>query len=487
MVRRLTSSVRLVCKKSVGIDFAADPPTFVEVHKTLGRIRSVTSGELENSAGDVALQPAILGPEQIPSEPPAAAVDHSAERLPFQTKADEVVIGLPRSCCVVRFLEVPDLEDSELNSLLAYEVDRHLPFPPEKALYSFQKLTRREGKAQVMMVAAKREEVERYLGRVEQFGLQPTAVNVSGIAALNAFLFDRRRNKRGVCSFVSLNGKEAGVSLVNDRVLVSSRSVFLTNGSFEPVIMELNRIRAICPQAPGKVFVCGETGEFSTCLQQTLGIQPEVWSPARATAETSALGLALGGLAKLPISINLLPPERQKKKRERTVSALYALVCLVALLGGGLVINSVVQERRMANSLDQRLAKVRAESATVAALRRGTTQLEGKVRLLNGLLEKQERPLLILKELTQLFPPSVSLYDFLIQEDNVRISGSTSGSAAELIAVLERSLVFENASFTSPISSQGKDRQGFQIQASIKSRYAKTDPGAKTRGAKDRR
>jgi len=477
----------LVSKKSVGINFGSKPPTFVEARKLLGRIDSVISGSLAGSAENGGLYPIVSSAQGTTTAGRATEAAPSAENLTRLTGADEVIVGLPLGCFVLRFLEFPDLNEAEINGLLSYELDRYLPFPPEKALYGFQKMTRHQGKAQVLVVAARREEVEGYLAQVERLGLQPTGVTLSSIGALNAFLFDRRNGRRGVHSLISLNGKEADVSVIKDGVLLSSRSLSLDNGSFESVFAELNRITAVCSEAPGKVFVSGETGDFSTRLQQALGIQAEEWSPRWPGADASAFGLALGGLAKFPLRIDLLPPERRKKKREQAVSVLFGLLGLIAVLGGSLAINSAVQERSTLNWLDQRLAKVRTESATVTALRRETARLEDRLRLFNSLLEKQEQPLLVLKELTQLFPPSVSLNDFSLQDDKAKVSGSTSSSASELISVLERSPIFENAAFVSPISSQGKDRQRFQLQALVKTRYPKTDQVSKTPAPKGRR
>ncbi len=469
--------MELMSKKSIGINFGSDPATFAEVSKALGRVHLLRSGSLTVSEEIVRPDADTASAEEAKS----GEQNKAESSLPF-LQAEEVIVGLPRRCFVLRFLEFPDLHEAELNGLLAYELDRHLPFPPEEAWYSFQRLGRHQGKAQVMLVAARRAELDRYLGQVEKLGLRPTGVDVSALAVVNAFVFHQHRRRAETCSLIALNGKEAEVSVVRDGVLLSSRSVSLDQGTFDALLTELRRIAGIVPEGPGKVFVSGKTDGLFTRLKEELGIQAEEWSLAWSSADASAYGLALGGLTRLPIRVNLLPPERRRKKRERVVAVMFALLGLVAILGSTLGMSYAYRERRTLGWLERRLDEVKAESASVAKLRQEFMELINKRQILNGLLEKREQPLLILKELARLLPESVSVDEFSVRDDKVKVRGSTSTSASGLISVFERSPMFENAAFVSAISTRGRDRQGFQIQASIKSRYGSTGRGSKRTG-----
>ncbi len=472
----------IITKRSIGIDFSSEEATFAEASKVLGRVRAVRPGYLQLPGRN-----GVSRTDAASFEPAAKREKDRAEDLAAMSKVDEVVVGLPRRCCVLRFLEFPDLDEAELKGLVAYELERHLPFPPDKAWYGFQKLERREGKARLLLLAAKREDVEGFLDRVAQLGLQPTAVDASSFAAVNAFLFDRHGPSGDLRSLVSVHGNEAEVSVVKGRVLLSSRAVSIGDGSFEPIVTELKRVAEAIPGGPGKVFVSGESNGLALRLKEELSIETEQWSPRWSPAHTAACGLALGGLGKRPVWVNLLPAERRKKTQEPAVTAMFALLCLVAVLGGSLLINSVFQERTMRDDLDRKVAKIQAETGALAALRKQSAQLEERVRQVNSLLEKQQQPLLVLKELAQLLPPTVSLTEVTIQDEKVRVGGSTSSSASDLISVFERSAIFENAAFVSPISSRGPDRQGFQLQASLKSRFAGTNQGSKPAGTRGQR
>ena len=66
----------------------------------------------------------------------------------------------------------------------------------------------------------------------------------------------------------------------------------------------------------------------------------------------------------------------------------------------------------------------------------------------------------------------VTLTLFSVEGREVRIGGSITGSASDLISILEQSAVFENVQFTSPVASRG-EIQEFQIRAFLEGRKEK--------------
>jgi hypothetical protein len=79
-----------------------------------------------------------------------------------------------------------------------------------------------------------------------------------------------------------------------------------------------------------------------------------------------------------------------------------------------------------------------------------------------------------------ILPRDVALTEFVLDGNKLVIRGTTSGSPAEMIAAFEKSSVFENAAFTSPIAAQGRDRQGFQLQAFVRETARAASPESRT-------
>ncbi len=468
--------MRLLSKRSLGISISDGHAAFAEVEKGLGQVRLVRSGTF----------PLPPGTDQLHGHPEVAESapvrERKLGRLRSRPGPTEVIVGVAQSALVLRFIELPDVDDAGLEGLVSYELERHLPFPPEEACYSFQKLRRNGNRAQILLVAARRADVERTIAPVEQMGLTPTAVDVSSIAATNALFFHQRHRADEVLSLIEVNGGDAAVNVVSQGVLVSSRTVPLVDGSFSPLFSELKRVSEAVPQAPGKILVCGGTEELCLRLKEEMGVPVEQWSPGSSAVDASAFGLALKGLVKLPIQIDLLPAERKVKRRERVVVAMFALLATVGVLGLAWGISAASLERRTLSQLDQQLAGIKAEAAAVDGVKAEFATLRARLQLLEGLVEVQGRPLLVLKELVRLLPSDVTLTELSLTGNKVKIRGSTSTSASALISAFERSSLFENAAFTSPISARGKDREAFQIEASIKGRTTKGDRGRRRGG-----
>lgn len=130
---------------------------------------------------------------------------------------------------------------------------------------------------------------------------------------------------------------------------------------------------------------------------------------------------------------------------------------------------SAYRERKALAKLSRQVQQVKAQAGQAEALKAEFAKLRNQLRFLEGIAGEQGRPLIALKELVGLLPSDVLLNEFIVEERKVQIRGTTTSSASDLISAFERSTLFENAAFTSPIAAQG-DRQGFQLQFFIKGR-----------------
>lgn len=454
-------------KRSLGISLKGECASFVLLEKRLGRVRLRRSGAFPLPQPIAPAGGALAGVAD--SERPRAAVPHmSAGTPPLKPSPDEVIVGLPRRSIMLRSLDLPAINEKELAGLLRYEIDRHLPFATEDACYGFQRVGQDGDKIRVLLAAAKKAEVDRHLQQLETMGIRPTAVGVAAFAAANAFSYEKRPRKGQPFCLITLDGDQAEVSVMRGRAMLSSRAIPIHEGSLQPLLHEVQRVLGHGSGAPMRIRICGGSQELRARLQAELGVPAEGWSPAAPPVDVTAFGLALKGLVKLPIHVDLLSPERKTKARERAVGVLFALLALVTIVGGALGVHSAYRDRMTLSRLDLRVAEAKAKAAEVEALKADLATLRHQVQALDGITQEQGRVLPVLKELVSLLPAEVALTEVTLEGSKVQIRGSTGASASELISAFGRSSVFENAAFTSPISVQGKDRQGFQLQVFVK-------------------
>jgi Tfp pilus assembly protein PilN len=436
-------------KRSLGVSVRNGTLAFVELGRLLGRVRVLRSGSL---------------PAALPGGATAADPAHDPwSALVKGGRPAAVVLGLPRRAVVMRILELPVSDEKDLAGLVSYELERHLPFPPEEAYYGFRRIGQAGPRSQVLLVAARKAEVDRHIERLERVGLRPTAIGVSSLAAASTL----PATAGGVC-LVDHEEEEAEVSVLRQGLLRSSRAVPLGEDGLGPLVAEIRRATA---DLPAPVEIRASAGEaVREALAAALERPVAPWRRGGGAGQASAYGLALQGLRTLPIGVDLLPTERRPPAPEPALRAMVVLVVLVALLGAGLLVGRGYREQQTLNRLRAEAARVRADAGQVDALRGRAADLQGRLKALDAILEERERPLLVLKELATLLPKDVTLTEFSLDGSKLQIRGSTGGSPADLIAAFEKSALFENAAFASPIAAQGKDRQGFQLQAFVRIR-----------------
>jgi general secretion pathway protein L len=181
-----------------------------------------------------------------------------------------------------------------------------------------------------------------------------------------------------------------------------------------------------------------------------------------------ALGLALKGVRRVPLGINLIPVgQRLKKKRSKKKIAAALLSGLAVVLAGVLLIVNIMQTNARITELDAQLSELKAAAQSVEALQKEIEQTEKYNAEIKQVREGDPSKLKVLEELTRIIPEDSWLTDFEFNGDEKKttISGY-SASASKLIPLLDDSKLFSNVKFTSPITKGGGVKENFKIEMS---------------------
>ena len=105
-------------------------------------------------------------------------------------KSDQVNIALPEAQVFTRIIEVPQLSTKELNSAIQWEAEQYIPLPLDQVNLDFTVLqdakTTGTGKMQVLLVAAPKALIEKYMTIIELSDLIPIAAETEIIASARA-------------------------------------------------------------------------------------------------------------------------------------------------------------------------------------------------------------------------------------------------------------------------------------------------------------
>lgn len=106
-------------------------------------------------------------------------------------KGKDVRVGVPLSRAIIRTIEVADLPESELRSMIGLELADHVPLDPANTAYDILPLERieyEEGvRRRVLLAAAPHDAIRPTLDAVRQAGLSVSAVEVAPLALSRVF------------------------------------------------------------------------------------------------------------------------------------------------------------------------------------------------------------------------------------------------------------------------------------------------------------
>jgi type IV pilus assembly protein PilM len=133
-----------------------------------------------------------------------------------------VRIGVANQRIVMRMLDLPPLKDSkEIASAVRFQAQEHIPMPLDQAVLEHHSLGQVEAsdgtRTRVVLVAARRDMIERLLEATRRAGLRPEGIDLSAFAMIRAL---HRSGRDGATLYVSVGG------VTNLAVAVGTTCVF---------------------------------------------------------------------------------------------------------------------------------------------------------------------------------------------------------------------------------------------------------------------
>ncbi|MBI4354350.1 MAG: type IV pilus assembly protein PilM [Candidatus Omnitrophica bacterium] len=177
-LRRLVAIKPKEAKLTIGLDVGSSSVKAVALgsHKALGGRRVLGQQCVEIPPGSPSQE------AQIPQ-----AIQQALHGLPV-SHLKGVAVAVSGQWVIMRVVEMPALTPAEFRQALPYEAQRSLPFNVQDVVLDGVILGSSGSKMWALMVACKRDFLDRRLGWVKQAGFEVTAVDVDALALTNAFL-----------------------------------------------------------------------------------------------------------------------------------------------------------------------------------------------------------------------------------------------------------------------------------------------------------
>jgi general secretion pathway protein L len=384
-----------------------------------------------------------------------------------------VRVGLDRSLAVVKTLELPRTEGGSLRPMVAFELERHVPFAAQDIRFDCVPVAGApRAVRRVLVMAADGRTVDGALRLLDTLERPPQAVTAA-CHDLPALLSRRRAGGRVV--WIHRHGAHTDLLCLDQGVVRLSRSV--PSASDVDLATEVARsLPLVAWKECDAIWVSGDDAEGIRVAMRRGGPGAPVSGPpfGRAGARLIArlpIRRRGAGLLALAVAVgrsrprlNLLPAGVRPLATSWTQRITAGLAAAAAVLGLGLLLaHGHAQERYLARVSEE----IRRLDPEVKAVEELGAQILERKRLLATLQSAEAgglRPLPVLKELTELIPTDTWLQSVSMDHQGLELTGQAT-AASQLIPLLDGSPALERVEFTAPLTKV-QTKEQFRIRAS---------------------
>jgi len=386
---------------------------------------------------------------------------------------DKVFLAMPREKTVIRFLRLPLAAQENLRQVLEYEAPKYVPWEVEEICFDYQILHRDGQGLSLVVLFSKKREVAHYLALLEKIGLKPRAIQISSLGALNLFFYHVGGNYKNNTVLLDLQGSMAEINFLKEGQWQENFLFTLPSEKKGEKIIQICQMGGVPETELGQTefYVYGtgaETKSVSSWLDHP-SLQ-YITPPPRHKIKTrrgeslppaiySGVGVPLPGLIKTPYKLNLLAEEEKKKTRQMGKPLFIFLLSLTILLILSWVWGSYRKIQDELQFLRAEVNRKKPEVTAVENLKKEREKILKEIAEFEKLSSLEVRKIDILKELTQILPPTVWIWNLKATGREIEISGFAD-SASDLIPLLDRSPLFEKVEFLAPVTKERDRRLG---------------------------
>jgi type IV pilus assembly protein PilM len=199
---------------------------------------SVKMAEISTSSGAAKLIGAGLKTVSLASEDKIAGLIKTlAEESKISTK--EVSISISGPSVIVRFISMPRMSDSELNSAVRFEAEKVVPFNINDCTVDFKVLAKEEhgNRLSVLLVAAKKDLIQKKIALAREANFSVSCVDVDSFATANAFLrnFQKLEPERTV-AVLNIGAEYTNLCILKGGIIYFARDIAIAGNDFSAAL-----------------------------------------------------------------------------------------------------------------------------------------------------------------------------------------------------------------------------------------------------------
>ncbi len=191
----------------------------------------------------------------------ASAVTEALQQVfrDAKIRSKDVAISVSGQAAIIRKITVPLMTNDELDEQIQWEAEQHIPFDIKDVQIDHQVLRRApdEGQMEVLLVAAKKDQIEDYAQLVRSAKLKPVVCDIDAFCTQNLFEFTRGLDPTSTVALLNVGASVSSLNVISGGVSAFSREI--ANGG-NSVTDEIQRSLGV-PFEQAEAYKCGGDAE----------------------------------------------------------------------------------------------------------------------------------------------------------------------------------------------------------------------------------
>lgn len=226
-------------KEIIGVDLGTDRIKLLELNTSKGKI-----GVVNFAQADISLQKLDEKSPEEAKQTYISILKKLLESNKFTSK--NAAVSISGSSVIVRFVEFPKMEESDLEKALQFEAEPHIPFDIQEVYMDTQIVRDSENKDQdtmdTVLVAGKKDTIQEKIDIIQKSGLVPSIIDVDAFAIENAYEYIRGKVRGKIIVFVNIGASTTNISIVEDGISKVVRDLYTAGNTFNKAIREKMRV-----------------------------------------------------------------------------------------------------------------------------------------------------------------------------------------------------------------------------------------------------
>lgn len=355
-----------------------------------------------------------------------------------------VVFGLDLREFSHHFIELPLRSKTDINRALAFEMEKHLPLPPEEYIFDSHIIEATKEGTKNLVLSIKKERLEWIRECLRDTGLRLLGVRCSFIESLNEFISPKFRDKKhDDAIFVYPSRPACHIADLKNLMPRYLRSV-----EEKDLTKELKDISGASPKA---IYMAGAGGFEGIDVKSLPFSIPNI--------------IALSAFKKRIIALDFMPEEFVIERRDYYSYAISLISIFSVLIFIATTIYAYYKDRSALNEVELRIGEIKSTVKGLISAQKEIEDIEKRKDFLLDFQSKAFTGIGVLRELSITLPEDAWLTEFSTENTKVEIKGFAK-KASSIVEPLDKSAFFGKVEFSSPITKKD-DMERFSIKMEI--------------------